>query len=36
MTNKLFPCTIVGSYVQPECLIDRKKLVGQFPPRTRM
>ena len=36
MTNKLFPCTIVGSYVQPEWLIDRKKLAGQFPPRTRM
>jgi 5-methyltetrahydropteroyltriglutamate--homocysteine methyltransferase len=34
--KKLFPCTIVGSYVQPEWLIDRKKLAGQFPPRTRM
>ena len=31
----LFPCTIVGSYPQPEWLIDRKKLAGRFPPRTR-
>ncbi len=36
MAQKLFPCTIVGSYVQPEWLIDRKKLAGQYPPRTRM
>ena len=34
--DKLFPCTIVGSYVQPEWLIDRKKLAGQYPPRVRM
>ena len=31
----LFPCTIVGSYPQPEWLIDRQKLSKQFPPRTR-
>jgi 5-methyltetrahydropteroyltriglutamate--homocysteine methyltransferase len=31
----LFPCTIVGSYPQPEWLIDREKLKRQFPPRTR-
>ncbi len=31
----LFPCTIVGSYPQPEWLIDREKLSGRFPPRTR-
>ncbi len=31
----LFPCTIVGSYPQPEWLIDRDKLKGRFPPRTR-
>jgi len=31
----LFPCTIVGSYAQPEWLIDRDKLKKQFPPRTR-
>ena len=31
----LFPATIVGSYPQPEWLIDREKLKQQFPPRTR-
>lgn len=31
----LFPCTIVGSYPQPNWLIDREKLSGRFPPRTR-
>src|SRR5688500_9660517 len=31
----LFPTTLVGSYPQPECLIDRKKLAGRFPPRVR-
>jgi len=31
----LFPTTLVGSYPQPEWLIDRKKLAGRFPPRTR-
>ncbi len=31
----LFPCTIVGSYPQPDWLIDRAKLSGRFPPRTR-
>jgi 5-methyltetrahydropteroyltriglutamate--homocysteine methyltransferase len=31
----LFPCTIVGSYPQPDWLIDRQKLGGRFPPRTR-
>lgn len=31
----LFPCTIVGSLPQPEWLIDRARLAGQFPPRTR-
>ena len=31
----LFPSTIVGSYPQPEWLIDREKLKKQFPPRTR-
>lgn len=33
--SRLFPCTIVGSYAQPDWLIDRKKLAGRFPPRTR-
>jgi 5-methyltetrahydropteroyltriglutamate--homocysteine methyltransferase len=31
----LFPCTLVGSYPQPDWLIDRKALAGRFPPRTR-
>ena len=31
----LFPTTIVGSYPQPEWLIDRKKLAARFPPRVR-
>ena len=31
----LFPATIVGSYPQPDWLIDRNKLKKQFPPRTR-
>jgi 5-methyltetrahydropteroyltriglutamate--homocysteine methyltransferase len=31
----LFPTTIVGSYPQPEWLIDRSKLAGRFPPRVR-
>jgi 5-methyltetrahydropteroyltriglutamate--homocysteine methyltransferase len=37
MENKamLFPTTLVGSYPQPEWLIDRKKLAGRFPPRVR-
>ena len=32
----LFPTTLVGSYPQPEWLIDREKLAGRFPPRVRM
>ena len=31
----LFPTTLVGSYPQPEWLIDREKLVKRFPPRVR-
>ena len=31
----LFPTTLVGSYPQPDWLIDRAKLAGQFPPRIR-
>src|SRR5687767_2375967 len=31
----LFPTTLVGSFPQPEWLIDRKKLAGGFPPRVR-
>jgi len=33
--NTLFPTTLVGSYPQPEWLIDRDKLAGRFPPRVR-
>ena len=35
MPDILFPTTIVGSYPQPEWLIDRKKLSGRLPPRVR-
>ncbi|MGH8177705.1 MAG: uroporphyrinogen decarboxylase family protein [Steroidobacter sp.] len=31
----LFPTTLVGSYPQPDWLIDREKLAGRFPPRVR-
>jgi 5-methyltetrahydropteroyltriglutamate--homocysteine methyltransferase len=30
-----FPTTLVGSYPQPEWLIDRARLAGRFPPRVR-
>jgi 5-methyltetrahydropteroyltriglutamate--homocysteine methyltransferase len=33
--EKLLPTTLVGSYPQPEWLIDRAKLAGRFPPRVR-
>jgi 5-methyltetrahydropteroyltriglutamate--homocysteine methyltransferase len=33
--DHLFPCTLVGSYPQPEWLIDRTRLAGRFPPRVR-
>ncbi len=32
----LLPTSLVGSYAQPDWLIDREKLGGRFPPRTRM
>src|SRR5215510_7199017 len=32
----LLPTSLVGSYAQPEWLIDRKKLAGRFPPRVRV
>jgi 5-methyltetrahydropteroyltriglutamate--homocysteine methyltransferase len=35
MAQKLLPTSLVGSYAQPEWLIDRKKLAGRFPPRVR-
>ena len=35
MTEKLLPTTVVGSYVQPDWLIDRANLKGRLPPRVR-
>ena len=32
---KLFPTSLVGSYAQPDWLIDRAKLASRFPPRVR-
>ena len=32
---KLLPTSLVGSYAQPDWLIDREKLAGRFPPRVR-
>jgi 5-methyltetrahydropteroyltriglutamate--homocysteine methyltransferase len=31
----LFPTSLVGSYPQPDWLIDRERLRGRFPPRVR-
>ena len=36
MADVLLPTSLVGSYAQPEWLIDRKKLAGRFPPRVRV
>src|ERR1700752_4652742 len=33
--NTLLPTTLVGSYPQPDWLIDRAKLLKQMPPRVR-
>src|ERR1700721_4234074 len=35
MPQNLLPTSLVGSYAQPDSLIDRKKLAGRFPPRVR-
>ncbi len=35
MELPLLPTMLVGSYAQPEWLIDREKLAGRFPPRVR-
>jgi 5-methyltetrahydropteroyltriglutamate--homocysteine methyltransferase len=35
MTATLLPTSLVGSYPQPDWLIDRKRLAGRFPPRVR-
>jgi 5-methyltetrahydropteroyltriglutamate--homocysteine methyltransferase len=34
-TNTLLPTTLVGSYPQPDWLIDRGRLAGAVPPRAR-
>lgn len=35
MALPILPTSLVGSYAQPEWLIDRRKLAGRFPPRVR-
>ncbi|MBA3905644.1 MAG: 5-methyltetrahydropteroyltriglutamate--homocysteine methyltransferase [Pseudonocardiales bacterium] len=35
MAARLLPTSLVGSYPQPEWLIDRNRLAGRFPPRVR-
>ncbi|MGZ3410698.1 MAG: uroporphyrinogen decarboxylase family protein [Xanthobacteraceae bacterium] len=35
MPLPLLPTCLVGSYAQPDWLIDRKNLAGRFPPRVR-
>jgi 5-methyltetrahydropteroyltriglutamate--homocysteine methyltransferase len=35
VTLPLLPTSLVGSYAQPDWLIDRSKLAGRFPPRVR-
>ncbi|HEX4703526.1 MAG TPA: 5-methyltetrahydropteroyltriglutamate--homocysteine methyltransferase [Pseudonocardiaceae bacterium] len=35
MPMPLLPTSLVGSYAQPDWLIDRAKLAGRFPPRVR-
>ncbi len=35
MAAPLLPTSLVGSYPQPEWLIDRSRLAGRFPPRVR-
>ena len=35
MTLPLLPTSLVGSYAQPDWLVDRKNLAGRFPPRVR-
>jgi 5-methyltetrahydropteroyltriglutamate--homocysteine methyltransferase len=35
MTPKLLPTSLVGSYPQPDWLIDRSRLLKQMPPRVR-
>ena len=36
MAPHLLPTTVVGSYPQPDWLVDRQKLLSRMPPRIRM
>ena len=36
MAQHLVPTTVVGSYPQPDWLIDRAKLADRLPPRVRV
>jgi len=36
MAEKLIPTTLVGSYPQPDWLVDKEMLLGNAPPRVRM
>ena len=36
MFDRLIPTTLVGSYPQPDWLVDKKILLGSGPPRVRM
>lgn len=36
MSEKLIPTTLVGSYPQPDWLVDKSVLLGSGPPRVRM
>ena len=36
MPQKLLPTTVVGSYTQPDWLIDRENLTTRLPPRVRV
>lgn len=35
MSETLLPTTVVGSYPQPDWLVDKKNLLGRLPPRVR-
>ncbi|HEV2475685.1 MAG TPA: 5-methyltetrahydropteroyltriglutamate--homocysteine methyltransferase, partial [Candidatus Dormibacteraeota bacterium] len=35
LVTKVLPTTVVGSYPQPEWLVDRQMLGSRLPPRTR-
>ena len=35
IASEMLPTTVVGSYVQPDWLVDRKNLKDRLPPRIR-